>query len=85
MAKRMDGLWRIVAFLWSFVAAFVASIAVVVGIVWGAIDVFWQLITGSDGLSASSWPADLVSRTLRWPVDLQVYAYTGAGEMMWLP
>jgi len=85
MGQRKDALWRIVAFVWSYVAALVASVVLLVGIVWGAIDVLWQLVFGSDGLSASSTPAMLVRSTLLWPVDLMIYAFTGAGEMQWLP
>jgi len=85
MSKRMDALWRVAAFLWSFVAALVASVVVIVGMLWGAVDVLWQLVLGSDGLSSSSTPAMLVRGVIMWPARLQVYAFTGAGEMLWLP
>ena len=85
MAKRMDAVWRILAFLWAFVAAFVVSLVAIVAIVWGAIDVLWQLVLGSDGLSSSSSPARLIRRTIMWPVNLQLYAFLGEGSFQLLP
>lgn len=85
MSKRTDALWRVAAFLWAWVATIAASIVAVVGIIWGTLDVAWQLVVGSDGLSSSSMPAMWVKRILRWPIDLQIYAFTGDGEFMLLP
>lgn len=85
MSKRMEALWRIAAFLWSLVAGFVAGIVLFVGMFVGAIDVAWQLLLGSDGLSESSWTMDFLRRVAMWPVNLTVFAITGSGEMQWLP
>jgi hypothetical protein len=83
MAKRTEALWRIWAFIWSIVASFIASIVMLVGFVWGVVDVLWQLVTGGDGLSASSRPAEFVADVLYWPIDLTVFAFTGDGEFAW--
>lgn len=85
MAKRTDALWRIWAFIWAFPASFLASIVSVIGLLWGIVDVLWQLVSGRDGLSASSGPAGIVKATLLWPTELMIYAFTGDGGMMWLP
>lgn len=86
MGMRMDALWRILAFLWAYtVGGIVATIAVIIGIVWGLVDVTWQLITGRDGLSSSSRPAEIVRESIWWPIRLTVYSLTGKGEMEWLP
>jgi predicted exporter len=85
MGKRVDALWRVAALFWAMVAGFVASIVSFVGLVWMVVDVIWQLVLGSDGLSASSMPAMWVKRSLRWPVDLTVFAFTGDGEFQTLP
>ncbi|RLM32617.1 hypothetical protein [Haloarcula sp. Atlit-120R] len=82
---RADALWRVWAFIWAIPASFVASIVSIVGLVWGIVDVLWQLIFGTDGLSSSSRPAGIVKGVLLWPVDLTIYAFTGDGGMMWLP
>lgn len=85
MGQRKEALWRVAAFAWSFVAGFIAGFVAIVGFFWGLIDVIWQFITGSDGLSSSSTPAMWVKRFLIWPIDLLVYAFTGDGEFELLP
>lgn len=85
MGMRMDALWRIVAFVWAWVASFVAGFVSIIGLIWGLIDVVWQLIIGTDGLSSGSRPARFVIRVIRWPVNLHVYAYTGRGSFQLLP
>jgi len=85
MGNRKDAVWRIAAFLWSWVASFGSAIGGFIGLIWGAIDVLWQLITGRDGLSGSSTPADWVTRLVMWPIDNLVYAFTGNGEIELLP
>lgn len=85
MSKRMDALWRVAAFIWSVPAGIVSSFAMIVGLLWGIVDVVWQLILGSDGLSASSMPAKWVKRLIMWPVNLTVYAITGSGDFQLWP
>lgn len=85
MGKRVDALWRIVAFVWAWVASFIAGFVSIIGLIWGLIDVVWQLIIGTDGLSASSRPAMFVKRVLMWPVNLHIYAFTGSGSFQLLP
>lgn len=84
-SNRSDALWRLVAFVWSLVAGLAASVVIIIGMVWGIVDVVWQFITNRDGLSSSSRPAKFVKGVITWPIDLQVYAFTGSGRMMWLP
>lgn len=82
---RDDALMRVLSFLWSFVAAFIASIIVIVALVWGLVDVLWQLLLNSEGLDENGYAPELVANVLWWPVDLQVYAFTGRKKFMWLP
>ena len=84
--RRMDALWRVFAFLYSmFVASLIAGVVALVGIVWGVIDVLWQFLLNSEGLSEDSRPAKIVVDTLDWKVDLYTYSLTGKGDFMWLP
>lgn len=85
MSQRMEALWRIAAFLYGLLASFVTSIVTFVGIIWMIVDLAWQLLSGRNDLSENSYPARLVSGTLRWNVDLLVFSLTGDGEMQWLP
>lgn len=85
MGRRWDALWRVVAFLWSIVAAFILSIAIIGAMIYGVVDVLWQLFLGSEGLSENGSLASWIKRLLMWPVDLEIYAFTGDGEMQWLP
>lgn len=85
MSKRMDALWRVVAFVWSLVAAFIVQFILLFAMLWGAIDVLWQLIVGSDGLSSTSTLGSFINDSLYWPVDNMVYAFTGSGGLEWLP
>ena len=85
MAQRKEALCRVVAFLWALVAAFLLQFALVVGFIWGIVDVLIQLISDRDVLMADSTPARVVRGFVLWPAKLLVFAFTGDGEMMWLP
>lgn len=85
MGMRKDALWRVVAFLWAIVAGLVAGIVLTVGLFVGLIDIAWQLVLGRDGLSSDSRIMDFIKRVAWWPVNLEVYALTGDGEMQWTP
>jgi hypothetical protein len=81
MGKRMDALWRILAFIWITLVGYVAgTIILLVAIVWGIIDISWQLIVGTDGLDAMSTPAQIVENTLNWVAGQNIYALTGGGD-----
>jgi hypothetical protein len=65
MAQRKEALWRVVAFLWALVASFLLQFVVVIGFIWGIVDVLIQLISDRDVLMADSTPARVVrGRTL---------------------
>ncbi|MFW5938321.1 MAG: hypothetical protein ACOCSN_05185 [Halanaeroarchaeum sp.] len=86
MGKRVDALWWIWAFIWVNTFGYLLALVVVtVGFVWGLVDVLWQLIVGTDGLSASSTPAGWVQSSLTWLVEQEIYAFTGANDFAWLP
>lgn len=84
-SKRTEALWRIVAFLWSLVAAFIVQFLGILALLYGAIDVLWQLVTGSEGLPAGDGIGSFLSDLLYWPVDNLAYAAFGDGELNWLP
>jgi len=54
------------------------------GILYGLLTIFYQLITGKDINSDGKIPT-AVQRLLQWPVNLYVYAFTGKGTFQWLP
>lgn len=82
---REDALMRVLAFLWAFVAAFVVGIVGIIALIWGLIDVVWQLVFNSEGLDETGFAPEFVANTFWWAVDLEVYAFTGRKKFMWLP
>lgn len=85
-SKRVDALVRVWALLWAYVVgSIIAGVVFIVGLIWMLVDVVWQLIAGSDGLSATSMPAQWVQATFMWIAGQTNYALTGSGEFMWLP
>ena len=81
MGKRVDALWRILALLYQGTIGYLAlSIIALVALVWMIIDVIWQLIFGSDGLSAGSSIAMQVEMAFDWNVGQTVFALTGGGD-----
>lgn len=85
MSKRMEAVMRVIAGVWTIPAAIGAYFALLAGIVWMVVDVVWQFILGSDGLSSDGTLGSGIVATIRWPVDLTVFAVAGDGEMLWLP
>jgi len=86
MGMRVDALLRVVALLWVYtVGALIASVVGFIGLLWMLVDVVWQLITGSDGLSSTSTPANWVKGTFMWIAGQTNYALTGSGDLMLLP
>ncbi len=84
MSMRMQALGRIWALLWQAVIGYVLAIVIgVVATVWMVIDVLWQLILGSDGLSKDATPAKWVKRTLEWSMGQTLYSITGGGDGEW--
>lgn len=82
--SRTDGLWRIGAFLWAIVAAFVLQVAVVLAIIFVIIDVSKTLVLG-DSWGTDNMLAEWAMRFINWPYNLLMYALFGDGEMQWLP
>lgn len=83
---RMDALVRVWAFIWAWtVGSIVITVVTIIGLLWGIIDVLWQFIINSEGLSEGSRAAEIVTDTLQWGIDLVVYALTGKREFMWFP
>jgi len=54
----------------------VASIA----LVFGVLDVLWQLITGRDGLSSSGAVGNHIGEAFSWSAGQTVYSFTGGGD-----
>lgn len=86
MSKRKDAIVRVWAFIWvNTFGWLLAMVVTTLGFIWGIVDVIWQLILGSDGLSASSTPAGWISDSLEWLVGQEIYAFTGANSFQWIP
>ena len=86
MAYRKKALWRLAAFIWMMTVGWLVLIVIsTVALVWGLIDVVWQLVVGTNGLSASSRPAMIVKDTYQWQADQMSFATTGDGEFAALP
>ena len=86
MGKRGDALWRIAALIDQAVLGYILAFIVgIVGLVWMVVDILWQLIAGSDGLSSSSTPAMWVDRFFSWSYEQTVFAITGKGSFQLLP
>lgn len=86
MGQRGQALWRIWAFIWSItVGAILVGVIGLIGIIWGVIDVLWQLISGKNTLNENSRPATIVYETLMWDIHLLVFALLGRKQFRWLP
>jgi len=88
MSQRSQAVWRVLAFFYAItVGAFVTSIVSLVAMIWGLIDVAWQLVTNRNDLSEDSKPATVVKGTLRWQLGLFVFAFTGGKpkRLEWTP
>jgi hypothetical protein len=83
---RKDALMRVFALLYAwFIAALIAGLVAIAGLIWMVIDVLWQFLVNSEGLSENGRAADIVASALEWNMELNVYALTGKKEFMWLP
>jgi hypothetical protein len=88
MGQRAEAVWRILAAIYGLtIAAIVSTIVFAIGVVWGIVDVIWQLVTDRNDLSEDSTPAMVVGGTLRWNVEMLIFALTGGGpgRLKWLP
>jgi len=81
MSKRTEALWRIWAFVWQGTIGYLALIVMgTIAFVFGVIDVLWQLLAGSDGLSESGTVGSHIGEAFSWSVGQTVYALTGGGD-----
>ena len=86
MGMRVDALKRVLALVWVYtIGGLIATVVFFIGLVWMLIDVIWQLIVGSDGLSQTSMPAQWVKGTFMWVAGQTNYALTGSGDLELLP
>jgi len=86
MGMRVDALKRVFSLLWVYtVGGVITTVVFVIGLLWMLVDVVWQLIVGSDGLSATSTPAQWVKGTFMWVAGQTNYALTGSGNLKLLP
>jgi|GEM_PF-967184 len=88
MSQRSQAVWRVLAFLYAItVGAFVTGIVTMVAMIWGLIDVVWQFLTNRNDLGEDSKPAAVVKGTLRWNIEMMVFAFTGGGpkRLEWTP
>ena len=84
--QRGQALWRILAFFYgATITTLLTAVVTVVGLIWGIIDILWQLVTNRNDLGETSTPARVVEGVLMWNVRLLVYSLTGAGRFEWLP
>lgn len=85
MSHRMESVWRVIAFLWAFVAIFILQFAIIVGIIVGAVDVLVEFILDRDFLPPDSSIHRVLRGLVLWPAMLLSFAITGDGGMMWTP
>lgn len=86
MGMRVDALKRVFSLLWVYtVGGLITTVVFFIGLLWMIVDVVWQLIVGSDGLSATSMPAQWVKGTFMWIAGQTNYALTGSGSLKLLP
>lgn len=86
MGKRADGGWRLIAFLYAWtIGGFIAGMVMLLGTILGLLDAILQLITGWEIISQSGMTFSAVSGTVQWWADLNTYAFTGGGDMTWIP
>lgn len=86
MSKRMDAIWRVIALLWVGLIGYIGgTIFGIIAIIWMILDVLWQFIAGSDGLSSSGTVGSWLRGYIGWTADMSAYAITGAGSFDWLP
>ena len=88
MGQRAEAVWRILAAIYAFtIASIISTVVLVIGAIWGVVDVVWQLITGRNDLSENSTPAMIIKETLRWHINMLIFALTGGGPgcLEWLP
>lgn len=81
MGQRMDAGERVITLVYQWIIGlWVAGIVTIVGMIWMVIDVLWQAILGTEGLSSSSRPAQVVAGVLQWTGGQFLYALTGGGD-----
>ena len=86
MGMRVDALKRILSLLWVYtIGGLITTVVFAVGLLWMLVDIIWQLIVGSDGLSATSMPSQWVKGTFMWIAGQTNYALTGSGDLELLP
>lgn len=86
MSQRTQAGWRILSAAYgATVGATITGVVGLVAIVWGVVDILWQLLTNRNDLSENSTPAKVVYNTLHWNLDLFVFFATGEGMFQWLP
>lgn len=86
MENRSNAVWRIIMLLWAWtIGGLIAGVIMVVGLIWGVVDILWQLILGTEGLMSDSRPAQFVSGSLHWFAEVHAYAFTGNGSVNFLP
>jgi hypothetical protein len=83
---RAKALMRVFGAVYLFTIGYVISIIVMTfGIIYGAVDLVWQLLANSDGLSESGTGAMWLERGFRYGAHMTMYVALGKDDFQWLP
>lgn len=78
---RMQALWQVLALIWqAIILSIVTPIILLIGLIWMIIDVLFQFIFNSNGLSAQMAPAQFIKDLLKWHSGQLTFAITGGGD-----
>ncbi|UTF52752.1 hypothetical protein [Natronosalvus rutilus] len=84
MSMRKQAIVRLWALIWQFTVGYVLTIVVmIVGNIWMVIDLLWQLLLGSEGLSSGSSVGSYIESFWMWSAGQTVFAMTGGGDGKW--
>lgn len=86
----MPGRGEVFVRLWAFIWANTFGYALIlvafpVGIVFGIIDLIWQLLLGGEGISDNNFGFNFFNKTLKWIFHQNSYAVTGNHSYMMFP
>lgn len=77
---------RLFAVLWAWtVGMLVLTVAMPIGMVFGVIDLLWQLLAGTEGISDGNIGFRVFTGSLKWVQELMMFGIAGSGEFQLLP
>lgn len=87
-SNRMQAIYRLLGLVWlALVTPILLAVGAVAGFIFMVVDVLWQLLTGNQGLMASSGSgaSSWLVRLYEWPLAQAEYIFLGKDSWMWLP